>query len=258
MADGTPTNPPTARDFDAWYAAMAASPAKDDLVRRHLGQPPEMLGSGLLGWDVVEEITRFLLLGPGEVLLDLACGRGGYGLEVARRTGSGLVGVDFSPVALEAARADAERQGLRADFRLGAMESTGLEDACVDGLICVDAVQLSSTPSTAYAEMRRVLRPGGRILLTSWQALDPDDASLPLRLRQLDLRTGLQAVGFLDVEVHVRPEWLARERGLWEEAVTLEPGEDRALADLRDEAERVLATYDSFDRVVATAVAPEG
>jgi cyclopropane fatty-acyl-phospholipid synthase-like methyltransferase len=38
------------------------------------------------------------------LLLDLACGRGGYGIEVARRAGARLLSVDFSSVALEQAR----------------------------------------------------------------------------------------------------------------------------------------------------------
>ena len=197
-----------------------------------------------------------LRLEAGQVLLDLACGRGGYGLEVARRCGAELVGVDFSPVAIDLARQNAERQGLRADFRVGALESTGLEDECVDGLMCVDAVQFSTTPPAAYAEMRRVLRPGGRVVLTSWEALDPEDTRVPARLRAVDLRTGLEAAGFDDVEVHGRPEWLAQERALWEDVLTLEPGEDQGLVDLREEATSVLAGLDGYVRVIGTATRP--
>ncbi|WP_112225453.1 class I SAM-dependent methyltransferase [Lentzea atacamensis] len=41
---------------------------------------------------------------PGQVLLDLACGRSGHGLEIVRRTGCRLMGVDFSAVAIDQAR----------------------------------------------------------------------------------------------------------------------------------------------------------
>ncbi len=43
-------------------------------------------------------------MSPGDAVLDLACGRGGYGMEIARRTGARLIGIDFSTAALEAAR----------------------------------------------------------------------------------------------------------------------------------------------------------
>jgi SAM-dependent methyltransferase len=247
---------PTPTHFDEWYAAMAHSSAKDDLVRRHLGLPPEMLSSSLLGWDGVEEITRALRLETGQVLLDLACGRGGYGLEVAQRMGADLVGVDFSPVAVDLATRNAELLGRPARFLRGALEHTGLDEDSVDGVMCVDAIQFSTTPPSAYAEIARVLRPGGRVALTSWQVLDPDDESLPLRLRQVDLQTGLLAAGFEDVEVHQRPEWLAQERALWEEAVTVEPGGDETLAALRGEGESVLPGIDRCLRVIATAAQP--
>ncbi|WP_410628466.1 SAM-dependent methyltransferase [Amycolatopsis sp. cmx-8-4] len=50
-------------------------------------------------------------LRAGRVLVDLACGRGGYGLEIARRSGCRVVGIDFSRVAIEHARRRARALG---------------------------------------------------------------------------------------------------------------------------------------------------
>ena len=44
-------NPPrTAEYFDGWYADMVASPVKDEIQQRHLGLPPQLLSTSLLGW----------------------------------------------------------------------------------------------------------------------------------------------------------------------------------------------------------------
>src|SRR4051812_49850923 len=83
--------------FDGWYADMSASPAKDALVRRHLGLPPELLSTSLLGWDGIADVVAALRLAEGRTLLDLARGRGGYRPEIAARTPAPLGGVGLSP-----------------------------------------------------------------------------------------------------------------------------------------------------------------
>ena len=83
---------------------MAGSPVKDEIEQRHLGLPPHLLSTSLLTWDGIAEVTAALRLSPGGTLLDLACGRGGYGLEIAARTGARLMGVDFSAEAVRQAR----------------------------------------------------------------------------------------------------------------------------------------------------------
>jgi len=87
---------PSAEYFDQWYADMAVSPTHQDVAIQTLGLPPELESTSLLSWDGIADVTDALGVGPDDVLVDLACGRGGYGLEIARRTGAELIGVDFS------------------------------------------------------------------------------------------------------------------------------------------------------------------
>src|ERR1700759_2513323 len=129
--------------FDQWYADMAETPRKDEIEQRHLGLPPHLLSTSLLTWDGIAEVTEALRLAPDEVLLDLACGRGGYGMEVALRSGARLVGVDFSAEAVRQAEEQAARLARPARFQVGSLEDTGLETASVDGLMCIDAVQFA-------------------------------------------------------------------------------------------------------------------
>ncbi len=155
--------------FDRWYADMASSPRKDEIQQRHLGLSPRLLSTSLLGAAGLDEVIDALALSPGQVLLDVACGRGGYGLEISSRTQARLVGVDFSAEALRQARALAMRWGQQAEFVVGDLIATGLETGSVDAVVCIDAVQFADAPADAYRELRRVLRPRGRAALTCWR-----------------------------------------------------------------------------------------
>lgn len=242
--------------FDKWYADMPGSPVTDEIQQRHLGLPPQLLSTSALPWDGIGEVVAALRLAPGDTLLDLACGRGGYGLEIAARTRARLVGVDFSAEALRQARESATRLGRPAEFRLGDLAATGLDSGSVDAVLLVDAIQFAAKPESGYQELRRVLTPGGRAVLTCWEPVRPGDTRLPERLRGVDLAAGLTTAGFEDVEVRERRDWRALERAMWEEAVALEPGDDPALRSMHDEGVRSLQTWDLVRRVMATAAAP--
>jgi hypothetical protein len=108
-----------------------------------------------------------------------------------------------------------------------------------------------------WKRIRRVLKPGGRVALTCWEPLDPNDERLSLRVRRANLGAGLRQAGFTDVEVRDRPSWLAREHALWEEAVTLDPGDDPALRSLHAEAVNSLQWTDLLRRVLAVATKPQ-
>jgi len=242
--------------FDGWYANMASSPEVDEIHQRHLGLPPHLLSTSLLGWNGIAEVVTALRLGAAGILVDLACGRGGYGLEIAARTGARLIGVDFSAEALHQARELARQLGRTAEFRVGDLARTGLDAGSADGVICVDAIQFAEQPQAAYQELRRILVPGGRAVLTGWEAVDGNDGRVSSRLRNVSIGNGLAAAGFDDVEVREQPAWRDSERAMWEEAAGLDPGGDPALQSLHHEGVRVLANFDLIRRVMATATAP--
>lgn len=242
--------------FDGWYADMAATPARDAIIARHLGLPPHLLSTSLLGWDGIAEVTAALAVPPGGLLVDLACGRGGYGLEIAARAGAALTGVDFSAEALRQAREQAARLSQAAAFRLGDLTATGLPGGRARAVLCVDAIQFAAPPAAAYREIFRILAPGGRAVLTCWEAVDPSDERVSPRLRGVHLRAGLTDAGFAAVTVTERPAWRDAERSMWTEAAALDPGDDPALRSFRDEGVRSLATFNLVRRVLATATRP--
>jgi SAM-dependent methyltransferase len=198
-------------------------------MNRHMGFPPGTR-AGTVPAEAIPELTEELRLRPGSTLLDLACGRGAYGLLVTKQAGPSLIGVDFSRQALAEAREQASRMGVsNASFRIGELTATGLPDASVEAVLCTDAIQFPDEPAAAYGEIRRILKPRGRVALTSWEPFDRTDERLPLRLRRVDLAAGLQQAGFTEFEVRDRPSWLAREQAMWKDAVALDPGDDPAL-----------------------------
>jgi len=242
--------------FDQWYADQAGSTVLEAAKQRHLGLPPELLSTSLLSVDGLREIAGLLGLSSAERLLDLACGRGGYGLWLARETGASVIGVDFSGVAVGQAEDSVKDFDLdkgRATFQIGELEATGLPDSSVDAVLCVDAVQFAGDVVTALREMARVLRPGGVVVLTGWQPVDATATSVPERLRRLDLGPQLEAAGFVDVMVVDRTDWREVERAYWEEAVACDPAGDPALESWHDEGVRALSDFNSLRRVVATA-----
>ena len=242
--------------FDNWYAAMATSPRRDEIVQRHLGLPAAMLSSSLLPWDGIAEVVELLRLPAPATLVDLACGRGGYGLEVAARTGASLIGIDFSVEAIRQADQCADALGRDARFVVADIAATGLPTASVDGVMCIDAVHIVAEPADVFAELRRVLRPGGRAVVTSWEARDRDDDALPEWVRRVDCAAWFAAAGFTDIAVVERPVWEQRERALWAEAAILDPAGDDAVAALRDEAIEELPHVPLTRRVLASATAP--
>jgi SAM-dependent methyltransferase len=252
-----PPKPLSAEYFNGWYANQASTPTVAEIMNRHTGFPPGTL-AGVVPAEAIPELAEALRLKPGSTLLDLACGRGAYGLLVARQAGTLLIGMDFAAQALSEARDQAARMGVsNASFRVGELTATGLPDASVEAVLCTDAIQFPDEPAIAYKEIRRVLKPGGRVALTCWEPLDYADERLSPRLRRANLAVGLRQAGFTDVEVRERPSWLACEHAMWEEAAALDPGDDPALRSFHEEAVRSLEWGVLLRRVLAVATNPQ-
>lgn len=129
------------------------------------------MATGLMGPGMSEEIriARLLLgLREGDVVLDVACGPGTFAREFARVVGpDGLVaGIDASPTMLERGAEDLRKSDLE-NVVLIRGDATRLvfRDAGFDAACCFAALHLFREPFAALDEMRRVLRPGGRIAL---------------------------------------------------------------------------------------------
>ena len=128
---------------------------------------------------VSEWMVRKLDPQPGDTVLELAAGLGDTGLMTARLVGeSGRVIItDFAPEMIAAARRRAGELGVHnAEFRTLDAERMDLETDSVDGVLCRWAYMLMIDPAAAFAETRRVLRPGGRLAFSVWAARERNPA----------------------------------------------------------------------------------
>ena len=121
-------------------------------------------------WMVQELAAR-----PGDTVLELAAGVGDTGFDAAAIVGETgrLISSDFSPAMLAAARRRGAERGIaNAEFRVIDAERIELDTDSVDGVLCRFGYMLMPDPAKALAETRRVLRPGGRVTLAVWGALE--------------------------------------------------------------------------------------
>jgi SAM-dependent methyltransferase len=248
----------TAEYFDQWFSDIDRSAARQQLFTDQLGLPPEVGPSNMVPLAGLQEIAAILALPPAGVLVDLACGRGGPGMWIARQVGARLIGIDFSAEAIDQATARRELFGLAdsASFQVGSLEDSGLPDRVADAIVCVDAFQFAADGVAAATEVRRLLRPGGRVVLTSWEPVDRDDEAIGARIRVVDLAGSLAAAGFTDVISEERPEWHAVALGMWLAAMAMDAGEDPAMISTHAEGVRSIANHDRLRRVMAWAVSP--
>ena len=152
---------------------------------------------------------------PGETVLDLGSGGGIDVLLSARRVGpTGFAyGLDMTDEMLALARANAAEAAVgNVAFVKGYMEDIPLPEASVDVVISNCVINLSEDKNAVFAEIARVLRPGGRVGVTDVVA---DDALSPEERKErgswvdciagapsfTEYRQGLESAGLIDVEI---------------------------------------------------------
>jgi ubiquinone/menaquinone biosynthesis C-methylase UbiE len=205
-----------AKGYDTFYAAWGGSPTLRRIWREHVtGEDyPELFEHiSFLSLDELRSLSERLELSEGDLLVDLACGAGGPGLWVAKESRAKLVGLDLSPIAVERAseRARVLAMSDTAVFRQGTFEATALDEASVDAVMTVDALQYAPSKTAALAEIARIVRPGGRFAMVAFE-LDVDRvAGLPVWEDPVsDYRPILERVGFDLVVYDQLPRWQER------------------------------------------------
>ncbi len=171
-------------------------------------------------------------LRPGETVLDLGSGAGFDAFLAAREVGESghVIGVDMTPEMLERARRNAAAAGYRnVEFRAGRIEALPVEDNSIDVVISNCVINLVPDKAAVYKELERVLRPGGRMIISDVVLEAPLPAAVAesvaaftgcvagAALRADYLQT-IAAAGLAAIEV-------VNDRGFGEMAVALVPPE---------------------------------
>ncbi len=111
--------------------------------------------------------VKRLGLKPGAKVLDVACGTGNLALPAAR-LGANVTGVDIAPNLVDQARANAAREGLKAQFDEGDAEALPYENASFDATVTMFGAMFAPRPELVAAELLRVTKPGGLIAMANW------------------------------------------------------------------------------------------
>jgi ubiquinone/menaquinone biosynthesis C-methylase UbiE len=104
---------------------------------------------------------------PGAKVLDVACGAGQTALPMAR-AGVTVTGIDIASNLIDVARRRAEAEGLSVQFDEGDAEQLPYADGSFDVVFSLIGAMFAPQPQRVAAELARVCRPGGRIIMGNW------------------------------------------------------------------------------------------
>jgi len=104
---------------------------------------------------------------PGMRILDVACGAGQLSIPAAR-AGAKVTGIDIAPNLIEQARVRAQAENLDAHFEEGDAEMLPYPDSSFDLVISLIGAMFAPRPEFVAAELKRVCRPGGKIIMGNW------------------------------------------------------------------------------------------
>jgi enediyne biosynthesis protein CalE5 len=173
---------------------------------------------------------------PGARVLDVACGAGYPALAAAARVrpGGSVVASDIAPEMMAVTSSAAAAAGLdNIECRTMDAEALAIDDASIDAVTNAYGLMFCPDPRRAIGEAHRVLKPGGRIAVVTWDELSRSSffhVILPVGAKHLSLAPPapgapepfrfavpgevellLRDAGFVDVRVESRPMWLAFE-----------------------------------------------
>ena len=159
-------------------------------------------------------------LKPGEVVLDLGSGAGFDCFLAAVKVGpTGKVfGVDMTPEMIDRARENSAKTGVEnVEFRLGDIENLPVADHTIDVVISNCVINLSVDKPRVFREIRRILKPGGRIAISdialtrelpeeTRDSLEAYIGCVAGAIHVEDYKQIVQSAGFKDVEVTIYSE----------------------------------------------------
>lgn len=158
--------------FAAHWLVVGVPPCTIRPLRERYGELAAQPGTNLSCGGAASLCTPDV----GQVCVDLGCGRGADVIALAAQVGaSGKVyGVDVTPAMLEVGRTRAAEAGLtNASFIESTLEALALPDACADWVVSNCALNHATDKVKVWQEIARVLKPGGRFVVSDIYAVEP-------------------------------------------------------------------------------------
>jgi SAM-dependent methyltransferase len=120
-----------------------------------------------LFWEVGAVVVEAAAIEPAMAVLDVATGTGNAAIRAAQ-AGAEVTGLDLTPELFEAARQRAAAAEVTIDWIEGDAEALPFADASFDRVLSTFGVMFAPRQQIAAAELARVVRPGGRVVVASW------------------------------------------------------------------------------------------
>jgi len=246
------------RDWVASFSEVFAQPESAVEARAWataLGDeyPAEVAPYSYTSRTELARIAAEVNVGPGDLLADVGSGRGGPGLWVAATTGASYLAVDIAAVGLAQVRDRAGRLGLADRVRTaeGSFENLPLPDAGATAIMSIDSLLFTPDKPAAARELARALRPGGRLVLTTWDYHRQPEGRPP---QVPDHRPVLTAAGFDVLAYADTPDWERRQRDIdrlmMESAAELAAEHGQPVDQVRHNLAEMAATVDTMTRRV--------
>ena len=118
-------------------------------------------------YDLVVDCLRRSRIGRGQRVLDVGCGDGALAGVVVERLNCAVTGVDTSRLAIDFARREFAERGYLGEFHLIDGYRYDFAAEPFDAVVCSDVIEHVQEPRTMLDEIRRVLRPGGVLVVTT-------------------------------------------------------------------------------------------
>lgn len=203
-----------------------SSAHEDEYYPEFLTMLQQTWGDGFLspgGREEVAAIVRGVEI-AGKTVLDVGSGLGGPAFALVEDHGAGrVIGIDVEQPLIETSRATLEKRGLadRIEFRLVEPGPLPFDDASLDVVFSKDSVIHVPDKAAFYADVKRVLKPGGRVAVSDWFCgTEPFTPEMDAWLEVTGLSFAfapigecgriLEDAGFVDIETEDRNAWFVR------------------------------------------------
>ncbi|MBS1808605.1 MAG: class I SAM-dependent methyltransferase [Acidobacteria bacterium] len=230
--------------YNTVYEKIAESQTLQAIWRKAYG-PDYLEGAfySAITKSELEYVSSWLELTAGHTLVDVGCGMGAAGIEIAKQTGCSLIGIDTSDVAIQIAQTRA--RGIRAEYKVADIANTSLPTHSADAVICIDVLQMLPNLVDSLTEIKRILKPGYPCAFTAWEIphLKPD------------YRPVLESAGFTILAYNEPLNWREPQALVFQQilnqATVLAEELGEVCASFLSEAHAVLATIDQLRRIIA-------
>lgn len=120
-----------------------------------------------------EKIIDYLQVGQGDVVADLGAGNGYFTIPMAKRTNQSVYAIDIEPVMLNELKKAAEKEEVvNIEYLISGVDKTELTDSTMTRVMMSLVLHEVPNIDKALEEAKRILHPGGQLLLLEWKAIE--------------------------------------------------------------------------------------